>query len=577
MQDLYFRHENFRPMQQNFIADVWGALERKSNIVACVPTGTGKTDAAISTALTFASHNNLNVFFLTPKISQHRIAVESIKGIVSKYSLDVKGVDFVGRENMCDEELFGCNFHNKKECKSYCKFKQDSEGKNISHSNSIDNFDDAIRQCQKKGHCPYESSLSKARHSRIVVADFFHLFLPPVRSVFLGKLGKKLEDSIVIVDEAHNLNPRVLDSLSSILSFNLISRAEKEAIKVESSECFRELQNLKESLKKLNFEKLRDFRECFVSRDVLQWENWNFFEEVGKKYMEREKMKRSSLVSIASFFQRWYSNDNQYARILSLKEGLKVNCLESFDVAEAVNSSYATIAMSGTFLPLKMHAEILGFDLKRTLLREYDSPFPKENKRFFIVEGVTTKFERRTEAEYEKIAIMLQKLIDQYQIGLVFYFPSYSVLKSVLSFLDVFGKNVLIQREDAYARDTGELIGQFKKNPGILCAVLGGSVSEGVDFNNKEISCIAIVGLPLQEVTLDVQAQIDYYQKKFGSGWDYAYVFPAINKVMQASGRGIRSETDKCDIYLLDERYSWQNYLKCFPNGFNPKYLNAIA
>ncbi len=128
MQDLYFRHENFRPMQQNFIADVWGALERKSNIVACVPTGTGKTDAAISTALTFASHNNLNVFFLTPKISQHRIAVESIKGIVSKYSLDVKGVDFVGRENMCDEELFGCNFHNKKECKSYCKFKQDSEG-----------------------------------------------------------------------------------------------------------------------------------------------------------------------------------------------------------------------------------------------------------------------------------------------------------------------------------------------------------------------------------------------------------------------------------------------------------------
>ncbi|NYZ75007.1 hypothetical protein H0O03_01965, partial [Candidatus Micrarchaeota archaeon] len=85
------------------------------------------------------------------------------------------------------------------------------------------------------------------------------------------------------------------------------------------------------------------------------------------------------------------------------------------------------------------------------------------------------------------------------------------------------------------------------------------------DYSEKEIVCACLVGIPLQEMSLEVQSLVDYYDKKFGRGWEYGYIYPAMNKALQAAGRGIRKESDKCAVLFMDERYLWKTYRKCFP------------
>jgi len=104
---------------------------------------------------------------------------------------------------------------------------------------------------------------------------------------------------------------------------------------------------------------------------------------------------------------------------------------------------------------------------------------------------------------------------------------------------------------------------------GILAGVQAGSFSEGVDYANNLLDAVIIVGLPLEIPNLEVKSLIEYYDFKFERGWDYGYIYPAMNRALQAAGRCIRSETDRGAIILMDERFRWQNYAKCFPKDFS--------
>jgi DNA excision repair protein ERCC-2 len=93
----------------------------------------------------------------------------------------------------------------------------------------------------------------------------------------------------------------------------------------------------------------------------------------------------------------------------------------------------------------------------------------------------------------------------------------------------------------------------------------GGSFGEGIDLPGKFLNGVVIVGVPLDSPDLETQSLIEYYDKLFGAGWDYGYIFPAMNRVVQAAGRAIRSESDRGIIVLIDERFTWKNYFKCLP------------
>ena len=106
-----------------------------------------------------------------------------------------------------------------------------------------------------------------------------------------------------------------------------------------------------------------------------------------------------------------------------------------------------------------------------------------------------------------------------------------------------------------------------------LLAVASGSFGEGVDLPDT-VRCVVVVGLPLNSPDLETQELIKYYDQKFGKGWDYGYIYPAMNKVVQAAGRSIRSEKDKGVLVFLDQRFTWQSYYRCFPRDWRIKVRN---
>jgi DNA excision repair protein ERCC-2 len=99
--------------------------------------------------------------------------------------------------------------------------------------------------------------------------------------------------------------------------------------------------------------------------------------------------------------------------------------------------------------------------------------------------------------------------------------------------------------------------------------VCSSDLSEGLDYPNGVMKCAVVVGVPLQEMGLEVKALIDYYEKRMGKGWEYGYIFPAVIKSIQAAGRCVRSERDRAAIVYLDERFAWANFRKCFPRDFD--------
>ncbi|MBI2079999.1 ATP-dependent DNA helicase [Candidatus Micrarchaeota archaeon] len=595
MDNIYFRHSSVRKFQNELINDVYETVSNRQHLVAHAPTGTGKSDAVLSSALTYALQNNLTIFFLTPKISQHKIALEVVKGIAEKYNLNARAIDMVGRRYACiDETLsdldhegfyFSCEKKRKTET---CEYYGNARGystlqeakahalfeKLIQNYGAAKTHSEMIALGKGCSACPYEFMLKTASIANVVIADYYHLMIPQIRDIFLLKIKKKIENSIIIIDEAHNLAKRVRDHLSSTINTFLLVRAEKEIrlIGAEKLEIY-------EDFNKWAKDQLKSSREILVSKDLFTEflksykteldELILFFETAGNDFIERTN-KKSACIKISKFLKDWLKEEKGSIRVLrKLGDGgyyaLVKKFLDPSIATSFLNNSHSTILMSGTLLPLEMHRDVIGLDLWRTRLKKYKSPFAENNSINLIVEGVTTKYSKRSFELYTHLASKIDKIINSSPDGVALFFPSYKVLNSVVPLMGS-KDNLLVQREKMTPSEVAALIRKFKDG-GILCGVQGGSLSEGVDYANEEIKTAVIVGIALEEPSLETTALIDYYQEKYGKGWEYGYTYPAVIKAVQAAGRGIRKETDRAAIVFMDERFNWKNYKSILEDG----------
>ncbi len=227
--------------------------------------------------------------------------------------------------------------------------------------------------------------------------------------------------------------------------------------------------------------------------------------------------------------------------------------------------------MSGTLTPTEMYKDLLGFE--NVTERVFKSPFPEENRLSLIVPKTTTKFTARNEEQYRKIAKEVVDITNIVPGNSVVFFPSYFIRDQVVKhFTSETNKTTFLETPEMNKQEKTELLERFKqyaKSGAVLLGTSSGNFSEGVDLLGDLLKCVIVVGLPLQQPDLETQEAIKYYDKKFGKGWDYGYLFPAFNKVLQSAGRCIRSETDRGIIVFLDERYVWPNYIRCFPEDLN--------
>ena len=576
---VLFPHSVARDIQKQMILDVHNNIAKKKTLFVHAPTGLGKTAATLPIALSFALENNLTVFFLTSKHTQHSIAVETLRKVKKKHKRDFDCADILGKKWMCCHDI---SSFQSADFSEYCRqLREDNSCVYYTNLKSKDlpklkmlEAQEVVELCRKHQVCPYEMAVQHAKKANVVVADYYYVFNPNIRRIFFSKTNKLLEESIIIVDEAHNLGERIRHLMTAKLSSYVLQRAIKEAKKFRMDNALNIAVSVQEVLNSLEKgEETRIVKNKFIEELSKYTDYEDAIAELEFAADEvREHQKQSSLGFISKFLCSWQGPDKGFARILSVKDGyssLSYRCLDPAIVAgEVLNNCYSSILMSGTLSPTKMYKDLLG--VPNADDKVYASPFSKKNRLNMIIPEVTTKFSERSKSQYQKIAQLCASIANTVKGNSLIFFPSYNLRDRVNEyFSNICEKTIFLEKAKLTQMQKADMLKRFStyRSAVLLCAA-GGSFGEGIDLPGI-VSCVIVVGLPLNKPDLETASLIEYYDSKFGKGWDYGYVLPALTKTIQNAGRSIRTEKDKAVILFLDERYLWKNYSKCFPEDWD--------
>ena len=596
----FFPHDVIRSGQDELIKDIQTAFKEKKILLAHAPTGLGKTAGALSVAVEQALEHKKTIFFLTNRHTQHRIAVETLKKMKQKTGEPLLCIDLIGKKWMCNQDvagLFGTEFNEyckhvveKGECEFYNRVHDKKEFtveakaliKKLEEYGPLHN-EEVISHSKEVGMCSYEITLGLAKKANVIIGDYYYAFNPFVQSTIFAKLKIELEDIILVVDEGHNLPNRVTEMLSSTLTSHVIRNAVIEAKKFQYGGVIQWLQELMNVMNDLadfsagvkeEKEKLVQ-REEFISKVKQVTDYDGLIDELELAADEiRKKQRKSYLGGIAHFLQSWKSEEEGFIRILTERESkygplisLSYDCLDPSIITKTVfNRVYAGLIMSGTLKPTFMYKDLLG--IERDMEKEYSSPFPPENKLMLVIPETTTKFTLRGEEMFKRIADKCTELSKLIPGNVALFFPSYFVRDKVGNYFKS-EKKLFWEKSEMSKEEKENFLEEFKserEKGGVLLGVSGANFAEGVDLPGDLLNGVVVVGLPLGKPDLKTREVINYYEKKFGQGWDYGYIFPAMTKCIQSAGRCIRSETDKGAVIFLDERFAWERYYNCFPD-----------
>ena len=552
-----FPFETKREGQERFIEKAEEAIESGSSLIAHAPTGLGKTAAALTPAL-----ESGKTFFLTPRHSQHEVALEAARmmdGITS--------VDLIGRSHMCEAPQVStqgpsCPRHDQTfengGLTDRAKARvSEFRGQNLS-------AEQVVEKCSKV--CPYSVSLEMAKTADLVVADYFHIFHPGIREMILGKADTELSEVTVVVDEAHNLPSRTRGLFSTTISLSLVSDARTEAEKFGYYTLESNLDRLMQEIRALDGEK-REIKKSDLNDRIDSYYSYEELivdlEAAGEEVQEEEE--KSYCMKLSESLEAWKRDEEGFFRYVEPGEDIKLKhrCLDpSISTSKPLNQAKASILMSGTLKPLQMYEDLLGVD--QPVKESFESPFPDENRLDLVVDKVTTRYKERDESMMQKYAWYLGKSLESLQGNAGIFFPSYELMKEIGSDLrNRTDKQIFIEKQGNSKEEKAETLNAFKKHgDAALLGVASGSYGEGVDYPGEQMKAVFMVGLPLKKPDIETEALIDYLDEKYGKGWQYGYTYPAMNTALQSIGRVIRSKEDRGIICLMDKRYKWNKYSK---------------
>tara|TARA_Y100000310_G_scaffold345709_1_gene468628 strand:+ start:32278 stop:34116 length:1839 start_codon:yes stop_codon:yes gene_type:complete len=599
---IYFPYENVRSEQKKLINDIVETLNYSKTILANAPTGLGKTASSLAPALSFAIEHKKKVFFLTPKSSQHEIAMETANLMNEKFGLKIKTVDLVGKKKMCIHPLVShvrqgfyeaCSAIKKKE---QCSFYINTKGKTLKQKANAKKRKQGVEvygktyfevknSCISKELCPYEMTLEMIKEADLVIGDYFHIFNDDIRESILGQASIKLDDCILIIDEAHNLSKRIRDMLATTLKVEDMEKASKEAKEIKDKKTEEALKEITDEFVKVVSKIPLNENESLIAEEntdslkALAKKKLEKIEEAAGIFMNKNKKENSYLLATAVFLHNLILKKKHTLQVAEMQRNSMRISLYPLDPSEITESifkqAYSSILMSGTLSPLRMHSDVLG--LENPELKEYLSPFPKENRLNIFVNRTTTKYTERNSEQYNEIAKIIEKVTNAVPGNSIVFFPSFDVMNGVSPRINI-SRKLLEQKQMMPQDEKSKLVKEFKALGsgfgGVLLAVSGGSIAEGVDFPGENLKCAIVVGIPFEKVSLQSKALIELYDKKFGKGWDYAYNAPAISKAVQAAGRVIRTEKDKGACVFLDKRFLDFKYKPFFPKEFESKINN---
>ena len=576
----------YREGQYKLVGDVYRTIHRKKILFIQAPTGTGKTISTLFPAIRAVGENlGDKIFYLTAKTITRTVAKDTCDLLKAK-GYRGKVIVLTAKEKMCPCEEMDCNPSNCLRAKGHYDRVNDAVYDLIT---TEENFtrERMLAQAEKYQVCPFEMSLDASLYADIIICDYNYVFDP---NVYLKRFFSEEEkgDYIFLVDEAHNLVERGREMYSAVLV--------KEEILTVKKLVRGKDRKLEAALEKCNRQMLEWKREC---------ETYTIYESIGafafslmrlmslldiflqsRGEMPERKEVTEFYLNLRHFMNMFERVDENYVLYSDFDETdrfcLHLYCVNpSVNLQECLERGKSTIFFSATLLPVNYYKNLLS-SKKDNYAVYADSAFREEQRLLFIGRDVSSLYTRRTLGEFHRIALYIQQVLRAKKGNYLIFFPSYRFMEVVYEqFLAVNEQEAdcMMQSGNMNEADREEFIQEFSNPRGKSLAafcVLGGIFSEGIDLKEDLLIGVLIVGTGLPQICNQREILKEYYQEENGQGFDYAYQYPGMNKVLQAAGRVIRTASDRGIIGLLDERFLRSDYRQLFPREWSQYEVHTL-
>ncbi len=586
IQETVFPFE-YRLSQKRMMNGVFRSIEEGKNIFIQAPTGTGKTLGTLFPSIkAMGSGKCGRIFYLTAKTITRTVAEESGE-LLRKQGLRMKFITLTAKEKICPLEECICQPEYCPRAKGHFDRVNDAVFDMIEHEDQI-NRACILSYAEKHQVCPFEYQLDIALWSDTIICDYNYVFDPVV---YLKRFfADPMSNMLFLVDEAHNL----VDRAREMYSASLYRKAFQDV--------YRKLKHIQPKLSR-KVHKCGQFFKDFEEARQEMGGSYAVIHEVGsfvlslmrmisdmedflKEDLDRELRETvTDLYFDARRFVNTYDLlDDKYI-IYTEGEGkdtmIRMFCVDpSGNLSERIGMSRSTIFFSATLLPIQYYKDLLSRKPENDYEMYVDSPFSVENRLIFTAKDVSSRYTSRNAEQYERIAEYIYKIIRAKNGNYLVFCPSYAFMEAVYEIftdrqLQKAGNGLKVYRQESNMNEDERqtFLNYFKEDPHettLGFCVLGGIFSEGIDLKADRLIGAVIIGTGLPGVGSERELLKSYFEEKRGQGFDYAYQFPGMNKVLQAGGRVIRSENDRGIIALLDERFNYSSYHRLFPREWLP-------
>ena len=587
IKEINFPFNEYRLGQRELAVATYKTILGRGKLFSQAPTGTGKTISTLfPTIKSFAEKEAEKFFYLTAKTITRQAAEDAVRKM-RKQGLNLKTVTFTAKDKVCFLAERNCNPEVCPYANGYYDRVNDAVFEILQINDSFTRVE--IEQYAKAYQlCPFELALDLSWWCDGIICDYNYLFDPQVylKRFFSDNKG----EYVFLIDEAHNLVDRSREMFSATIcksTFLMLKKQFGKGHKGMTSvldEVNKVFVGYRKQCEETGFlvekEAQRELNEVLLAftQECKEWlQEYAHLESSGdvlQLYVDCR-----TFLKIAEFY------NEQYVTFIQ-KQGkevvVKQLCLNPSELLnQGMKRGKASVLFSATFSPIDYYVSVLGGD-EETRTYSLPSPFPVENALVLIGNYIQTTYYKR-ESSCLPIARAVMALVQARVGNYLVFFPSFKYLNDVY---DVFCEEypdvaTIVQGAQMDEEEREVFLGEFQSdNEASLVGfcVMGGIFSEGIDLVGDRLIGVAIVGVGLPQINRERDLIKEYYGQKVGTGYQFAYQFPGMNKVMQAAGRVIRSEDDKGVILLLDARFGRNDYLGLFPeHWWGRMYIRNIV
>lgn len=578
LEAMKFPFDTYRTGQRDLMKSVYHTMKQEEVLFAIAPTGIGKTMATLFSTFKALKADNEKIFYCTAKNQGKKVAIESM-ATLHQQGLQTKTIEITSKDDICFLEKRDCDPEKCPFAKGFFD-RLSIAMQDIFTNESLMTRDVIEAYARKHTICPFEFSLFVSYYVDLIICDYNYVFDPRIHLV------RYFDDDTykpkLLIDEAHNMIPRSRDMFSATLLKSDLITLRKAASKLKPSirhsvnKLIERFDHYEAELEEGNFKSYLAVDMTYLELvSTLMMKITNSIKE-NPKYPRKSEvmdgyMKLLTLSVIATYYQAEFRFN-----ITRLTEDIDITiqCLDAskFVKETLTEKSYGAVFFSATLYPVDYYQTLLSKGIGN--VSQIPSPFDPDNLKILINDRVNTRYKER-ENSLAQIAQSIETVVQSKVGNYIAFFPSYQYLNQVKEALNpLIEADIIVQSKQMDASERDQIMSRFKTDltrSQIAFFVMGGVFAEGIDYVGDMLSGVIIVGVGLPMVNEPNQQLRAYYDDTFKKGFDYAYTYPGMNKVIQAVGRVIRRDSDYGIALLMDDRFVTPLYRRLMPKEWAVK------